>query len=44
MASEVKSDEDTDNKGRVWFVNHKFGHLVDEQAERHSDADVKKVR
>lgn len=41
MGSEVKSDEDTDNKGQVWFVNHKFDHLVDEEAERHSDANVK---
>lgn len=43
MGSEVKSDEDTDNKGQVWFVNHKFDHLVDEEAERHSDANVKNV-
>ncbi|KAK9226927.1 hypothetical protein WN943_011975 [Citrus x changshan-huyou] len=41
MGSEVKSDEDTDNKGQVWFVNHKFDHLVDEEAERHSDANIK---
>lgn len=43
MGSEAKSDEDTDNKGQVWFVNHKFDHLVDEEAERHSDANVKNV-
>lgn len=43
MGSEVKSDEDTDNKGQVWFVNHKFDHLVDEEAERHSDANIKNV-
>lgn len=43
MASELKSDEDIDNKGQVWFVNHKVDHLVDEEAERHIDANVKKI-